>query len=1191
MALKELLSAGELDIEALKRIKHRVFVVGRFNQHNRTNYPDMYLFTNRPKDSLGKYAENFTNVQSMQYESFVKMLLPAISEKADRRGRINFVTQVIPEDPKAAEGSSVIDTFNFFFQRAVANSPQGHFAEGKPGLPNELLREGANERGKQIFQLIRQNLTVFSSFQPHTHEIVDAMSQLFSRCGRRRFGNSTMPDYAHGDALPAGFPEKLIDYLYAEDSRARFSAEGLEFTGPWAEVQRDETVKDHFCSVVTSFRDAMLDSAGQHGRLRFDGKTLDQHAAEVLNEYPFEPPRALKTSFQGARDAFNGLRQILRSKVLLSMVLEWLLLEGYDHIEDASGNKTENQRDRAIETAILERHKENKLAKPVQRASQEERDQFSQDLTNNFEFVVTAILADDKSLESKLAVLPGALRSMAEELRKDKTVRDTLAGVSGQEFGPEYQKSFVDSMKVVILDNLCPALFQLPILTVDELRKFFRQETRSAYLTAVFLATDGRDAVRKIAEDHLEYFQEQIDKTTQKIKDPAKIQQVLLRDVIGVLAQPEIKNRLMKGMRVLNEGHAVLQNGSVESVSAMVPIRPDPKLLKEDNETLRNTEIKTEAVTRPLEKIVASELTERVNVAIESARSRAAASGSTAGGSSAGGGAAAAGPAAEPSASPAAAASAAPVAARSEIEQNASSAIDDILNSLPPETEVAELKEDDITDLVNKATAELTNKPGFVQGVKNDLRAFEQALFMIYQRYNENFDKPTFRNRVERLTLVNLMLLFKKELGLGEVSSNLHHLLLDMVQHLDPKNPDLRKFLKEKSLTLYFDNAFIKDRGITNLRQTLRAQADESLSATVNFVSELRGIKYLMDLLKSDQKAEVVVVNATATEFINFLQADNLNDPRGRGRLRSGTLMKTDSEQAIAPGLVYLADLAFSDSGDKLSFLQGLADTGATNDRHRVLLPPICVSTRPFVRSDELLGEGTDLALAAAAAAAPVVIVGPSPFLTQRDDPFHAYLPAGYMFAAHFLCKPSQDIKIENVNVSNNGRFRVIGTPPRMRDRLETVICGEGLDDKYAFAVDFYLYIALTIIGTISARAVAASGAIDPDAIYKHFHKDFGGAPHAESAYLNDAMMLSATDFSMYAIDAAIAGAATGAPAGAPKGGGQAAKKPVTSRTRLSGVEFTQTGPNGKVTFNITDVQWFNRIRELWGHQLDLKEN
>ena len=54
----------------------------------------------------------------------------------------------------------------------------------------------------------------------------------------------------------------------------------------------------------------------------------------------------------------------------------------------------------------------------------------------------------------------------------------------------------------------------------------------------------------------------------------------------------------------------------------------------------------------------------------------------------------------------------------------------------------------------------------------------------------------TFRNNVERMTLANLLLLFKEDLGLGRAFSNQYALLLDLIVAMNPESPDLQDFYK-----------------------------------------------------------------------------------------------------------------------------------------------------------------------------------------------------------------------------------------------------------------------------------------------------------------------------------------------------------------------------------------------------------
>lgn len=1159
-----------IDVTTLERIKHRLFIVGRFNQRNTGPYPDLYLFKNPNRSISGRYKENFKEVWPLRYESFVQALGPAIAERVIP-GKIPMVLQVVPQGDDAVDGSSVIDIFNFFFQRADANSDQEAFQGSQPGLPRELLKDSERDRGKTIFKLIRNNLNLFSRFQPRTYELVEAISKLLGNCGME----NNMPPYASGGALPAGFPERLIDYLYAEDSRKPFSAEGLEFgSEPWAELQRNERAREMFCNVVTAFRDELL-AAGveQFNDFRFKGKTLNEQARRVLKE-------DLMKDFRRARDAFNGLRQILRSKVLLSMVLEWLLQAYYeiDDVKALGGEANDDAKDRAVEKAILYKSVENDLAKPVKRASPEERRKFKLALTENFEFLLKAILAKDDAAAALINKLPQALQSLAQEVRRDRDRKRVLAGISGSDLGSDYEKAFIEASKVVLLDVLCPTLFQIPMLSEHMLRQFFRQETMAAYLTAVFLANDSQDAVRKIAEDHIELFQSKIDNATQSIRDTGELQQRLLGSFLDVLAKPEIQRRLKEGLHVLSEAHTILEHATFGARPGQEPgagkisaIFPDPAY--RESSALEQTGIRDEDVTKPLQKVVEEQVERIVEKAAAAAsggaRAQAGAAPHAGAASEAasfppGGGAAdrglnggadkkaTAGAAGAPEESP---------SRRSDIEQNAEEKVNSVLARLFPDGTPTNLKQSQVTKVVSDATEQLTQDGEFLAGVKGDVRAFEQALYLIYQRYNENAEKKTFRNRVERLTLINMMLLFQKDLGLGQVCSNLYHLLLDLIQHLDPENPDPKAFLAEKSLTVYFDNAVLADGGITRLRETLDAQAHLNLQSTVDFVSELKGVKYLIDAVANDREAEIIVINATAGEFLNWLRTDNLLDDRaGKMRLVSGNLVTNaqNSQKSIQPGLVYLTDIAFTGTS-KGVFIDNLSQFQMREGDLSLLLPPLCISTP--MRQQDWIKQGRDWAMKAKEAPAPVVIVGPASFMNRPDDAFKTYLPAGYLFAAHFLCRPDQKIQNEFVPVQSSGRFRVIGFGAAdMRESLDRVLWGESQADSYAFAVDFYLYIVLTVMATAVRRGGALYKAVEEGQFYEWLH-------YVEGATLNPKPWQSTRALNKTLL------------------GGDAlrfAMELSEDFTELLSVSLKPTEKKG-LRLAVRDIGWFNRARKNAG--------
>ena len=130
--------------------------------------PELFLFTNR--DVSGGYASNFKGVFGIHYADFVASApRPTIAEfvqPADGNGRAAIPCGPAghPQRCANAEGTSVIDTYNYFFQRAVAKSEQPDFQANATG--DQLLGNADSSRGKEILKRVRRNVTQFALFQP-----------------------------------------------------------------------------------------------------------------------------------------------------------------------------------------------------------------------------------------------------------------------------------------------------------------------------------------------------------------------------------------------------------------------------------------------------------------------------------------------------------------------------------------------------------------------------------------------------------------------------------------------------------------------------------------------------------------------------------------------------------------------------------------------------------------------------------------------------------------------------------------------------------------------------------------------------------------------------------------------------------------------------------------------------------------
>jgi hypothetical protein len=128
-------------------------------------------------------------------------------------------------------------------------------------------------------------------------------------------------------------------------------------------------------------------------------------------------------------------------------------------------------------------------------------------------------------------------------------------------------------------------------------------------------------------------------------------------------------------------------------------------------------------------------------------------------------------------------------------------------------------------------------------------------------------------------------------------------------------------------------------------------------------------------------------------------------------------------------------------------------------------------------------------------------VAGPSAFLNDPKDAYQTRLSAGYLFVNHFLSRPKQDIFIRNVVNSSVGRFEVIGGSVDSMDRqLERLMWPEAIDSASSFAVDYYLYVVLTLLTAAGRRFP-----VDAEDFYQNFN--FPGFDWESSAEVDEAVI------------------------------------------------------------------------------------
>lgn len=1107
-----------IDEKVLNGIQKRVMIVGKFNRSRTVGEPERYLFTNNPNIDA-EYRNTFTASGSLDYEKFVTLLQPKISERVVPPERNEKFPRVLQEIPATGEkdgtvvedGTVVIDTFNYFFTRAVTRSDQDGFKDSESAEAG-LLESSVADRGREILKQIRKNLTEFCEFQPRNLELLGTAAYALHNCK----GNGVPGSYNAGDALPKEFASAFIDFIYDENTTRSFEEylPRIDFRiGHWNALYGDSGAKGRaaFVSVVNAVRDYLLEGDAKHyAATIMNGKSVEEHVGNAI-EIAQGANTGLVGEFARSRTAFNGLRQIVRSKVLLSMILEWLM-KGFYELPAVVAENQPNKKARAIEHAITAGEG---VADAVRRPSKGERKNFSDLLTSNFETILTAVAgrgedeaAREKSKEAARGKLPEELLKVVEQISKNGEMLAALQQVSGSNDGDtERYDAFVDGCKTILLDVLMPVLYRKPIMGSKELERAFRKESLAVYLTAIFLSDKNQNEFVKIAEDNLEYFESKI--SDGKIEDINNVQEVLLERVYKLLADPRIGKEVEQGMAVIGEIQALQEmagDGSSTSIADVVSTISDSEageVLEENTPTALISKVVEERV-----KVIKTRSQERASSKTASSDGgsgtpEASAADAAAGNSDvkAGQGDSAkeeGGTGAEKSEDDE---SADDTSAANEIlaklEGQFDNGIDRIMAQLSSDKNISVEKLS--VDQVALAVKEDEEFQNFVGVLSDRVKAYEKTLDLIYRRYGENEDKEVFRNKVERMTLINMMLLWKKDLGFGKVQSNLYRLLLDLILETNSENPDRMEFLNTKSLTEYFDNEDLANGGFSNLENVLEGQAFESLGNVVDFVSELRGVKYLMDVVGSD--AEVIVVNADASEFIDWFKNDNVESASGSGRFRvSG--VSGDTKHPNYPALIYFTDIAFADEPQKAGWLKNLSALKLKGDGDALtaVMPPICITTKAQGTGNTAWEkEGEIYSSVLQDSRAPVVVLGPSPRLNRETDGFPTVVPAGYLLAISVTGGTVGRLTIEPaVGLKSNGRFCTLcpGAEPIAKS-LENVIWGTRHSD-YSLAVDLYLYLVLLIVARVEKDSQSDG---DESKLWKSFCFPFGSPDANKSRF------------------------------------------------------------------------------------------
>ncbi|EHQ26883.1 hypothetical protein [Mucilaginibacter paludis] len=1019
--MQEFLNHYGIKTSTLQDIKKRVFVVGRFNTADQD--VSAYLFSkSRRIDNRYKASKD------LSYASFIEVIRPTLTEnfkpEATAPGESLPSFELSPQKMDANKGDSsyIIDPYNYFFTRAISSSDHPYFKDSiTNGLPDNLL---VDTPGETIYKQIRKRLREFCSFQARNYDIIRAFARLLAaNSGRGGIPNN----YADGEELPVNFIPLFISFLYKEGvepftlSLVDFESHPVWQTG--ISGSKKELFYTNFPKVVTAFKNYLIDPKGLN-REWIDGIDLSS-----LPKIVDEP---LRDQFNLSRESYNILQQIIKSKVLLSMVLQWAIEDTFKNLESVRHATGDYDKDEAAANAII--NGTDGLPKP-EKAGDKPVTEMITDFKTYFPIILDYIDYYDTPIEgdeipkfkADFLKLPDFLQNIGNSILKDPLKVQNLKLVLNME--SEQRNATLSAIETHFTDVLIPKMYKEPGMDLKELTKRFESYERELFQASSMLEVSDNKEVEGIFDiDEKGSSENSEDRLTFAINKMVDF--LVHKDVVAGIQRTAQTIRNFSIVRQLSsKTQTALGAGGI---GGFLP----PYDNRESNAYGKNIIItESKAVYRDME-LETPQTNAKIQHLLETAKEDK---------------------------------NIAPLLLLGEGEKDVST----IKNM-----EIAVVENDNknllvaLNKFVNGGNKALI-KTEIENIVKEDIKTYHFGLSKIYQRYAQPNQLHEFKNKVEAMTLSQMLLIHQDDLNLDKPGTNLYDLLLDMVEKIDqPGPPDIKKFFSEHSLTKYISRKHFSHggKGFTALKAILKNQTDTSLTNVVQYVSELHGVKYLFDMVsKSNKDSEIIVVNAHADEFLEWV-INNINNVDMNLFNPSG-LANNNATQPQFPVTAFMTDLAFNKYGgddtssEKRSFLNKLSsfDEAIREGANKAILPPICIATSTADKNERWIFEGSQLQTECASSYSPILILGPSlPLNNINDSLFKTVLSSGYLFCTHLLTNGiEQRLNFFGVNAKPQGRFRNIGNGAfGATTTIQNLIEGSDRSNQdYAYAMDFYLYI------------------------------------------------------------------------------------------------------------------------------------
>ncbi|MFT3908016.1 MAG: hypothetical protein QM737_01210 [Ferruginibacter sp.] len=1094
--------------KSLSDIKKRVYVVGKFNTSK--SEVSEFLFSKKTSgDKRFNDVNGEVRIGDLNYPSFIKKIAPELSEIFSQKKTYSgeplpyFILSPQSADKKVSS-SYIIDNYNYFDVRASSNSDQPYYKLQEPSVNIKDFLDaetfnGKNELpGKEIYKQIRKNLESFCAFQSENFKLIQAFTTLLSRFAGR---NNVPEGITEHSELPLNFLPVFIDFLYLEKPLDETFDEKLKLIDFSSHIVFKAAVTDEnkepflkfLVKLFTVFKNYLYNPSSINNQA-LNGYNINND----LNPKGGLISEELRKKFVASMEAYNMLTQIIQSKVLLSMVLRWAISFFEKEIPQIKKIKDVDEKNAAIEDAILSGKFE--LLKPAEGLPEgystvELIEDFNRDFRSFLKYINNS--KDPKNIE-RFNQFSQTIQFIAEAILADEQRRNTIQRMMSL---PDDQREIMlKALQNLFTDVLIPRIFKTPGLTENDLIKKYKEYETELFFTSAMMNIDSSGNIDSIIEKEM---------SGGKEKTKESIAGALINIFVGVLMEPAVQQDVEKAINTLQDyqllrklipGITNTNEKNILGIGSITAIGSGSSVIKPGETNIygvRTKEILNELQIQTIEKradiTMYLEASKRFSVAtpaIEGNKNKELKSGAE--------------------------------------EDKKAESRDSSLSTTTSRGELVDalVKNNLGTAIQNYISADnelrIELKKEIEKTVNDSTIVYQKSLSKIFERYAGNQKLPAFKSKVEALTLVWLLLLNKEKLHLGELGSNLYDLLLDLIEKLDADEPNLQSFFALNSLTKYISKGIFSKEGTEGagagfkaLLTVLDNQANDSLGNVVQFVSELKGIRYLIDFAGANvPDCEIIVINAYQQEFLDWINREDNNghffDPTG--------LANNNSMDPKFPGVVFMTDLAFAEDGwdsvqkEKETFLSKLNDTGLLNKNgHTRLIPPICIGTSAIdPKSPEIwYQQGNKLNSLAKDAVCPVIILGPSLPLNKPDDYlFPTVLSSGYVFCAHLLSNGlPQNLKLQGVRSKPNERFRNLGLGvAELNVGIQHFIgAGGELDKDYAFAGDYYLYLIALIA---SAAKTSNIKGVDWGTFYNFFHYDGGfNENYLTSDFINESMI------------------------------------------------------------------------------------